>query len=360
MVVYGKIITARQAGSRLASVSCEKCRQPFAYVLTRVGVGKGSAVYGIGQQGATHRAAGSAERDLHARLSVDMEMVPCPACHWVNAAAIEQYRTRKYRGATALIVVLLVGTFVALAMVPAFLTGTYGYQSRAPAVARGLILVVGAASAAFVLLVRRQMRRRLDPNRTFPRWPTVPPGTPPALVEQRDAATGRTVLVPAPRPATPDDGGGGILLRPGQLDLPPVCCLCLAPATMLYLPAMATSHHGDSVAVPMCQPCRRRLRWRWWGAALVTAVVSIAGVGGLVFALPGGDAAGHWALFGAVGSVTALIASLVVAGVAVRPYRLQVIDRDRGISRFVPRSPAFAALVADRVRAADAAAIPLD
>jgi hypothetical protein len=64
MIVGGKVFTAGQTGSRLQDVACEKCKTKFCYELVRTGVGKGSAVYMIGQTSAKNRASNAAARDL--------------------------------------------------------------------------------------------------------------------------------------------------------------------------------------------------------------------------------------------------------------------------------------------------------
>src|SRR5271154_6989701 len=112
-VVYGKVISATQLGQKLEPVTCEKCKTEFFYELTRVGVGKGSALYNIGQAGASHRARSAAAQDLNQRLNQEAELVPCPKCHWVNQDLVDRYRHRKYRRAPLVIGIIMVVGFVA-------------------------------------------------------------------------------------------------------------------------------------------------------------------------------------------------------------------------------------------------------
>src|SRR5688500_5784881 len=241
-VFVAKEITATLAGGRLETVTCEKCGTRFHYQLTRVGVGKGSAPYLVGQGAASDRAAGAAERDLAKRLAREAELVPCPKCYWVNQDLVERYRQRRYRRAPLLIVILVGAGIVAGPIVAFSLTALVGYNSGLPSVVSLAILALTLSTPAWVLLARRHLRRRIDPNATHPRRPAVPPGTPPALVEQRDPRTGQARLVPVashggddPAGAGGSPGGAGrvewAVFRPGQVRFPPVCCMCLAPAT---------------------------------------------------------------------------------------------------------------------------------
>ena len=69
MFVYvGKSYTATLRGSRIVPVTCERCQARFSYELIRVGIGRASAPYYIGQAAAADRAAKAAEKDLAKRL----------------------------------------------------------------------------------------------------------------------------------------------------------------------------------------------------------------------------------------------------------------------------------------------------
>ena len=278
--------------------------------------------------------------------------MPCPACNWVNAAAVEPYRRRLYPKVSVLVaIVAAIGGLTAL-MMPTALAGKYGYQSNVPAAAAGLVVLATAAIAGTLLLVRLRLRQRLDPNATYPRPPAVPPGTPPALVEQRDPQSGRTLLVPVPRRAKVggDRDDAGAVLRPGQIDLPPVCCLCLGTPTTAYRPPMAANDHSD-MPVPLCDGCRRSLRGRWWRTFGVVFVASCAAVTGLFAVIPSTNPTGPWIVGGVFGAFVGLIAGVVLAGRAARPYRSATVDRTRGITRFAARNPGYTALVAERARA---------
>src|SRR5688500_3352479 len=102
MFYFGKVFTATEAGRRMVSVRCEKCRTAFWYELSRVAVGRASAPYYLFQESAERRADRNAKRDLARRLEEDAELVPCPKCHWVNQELVNRYRSGLYRRAPLL------------------------------------------------------------------------------------------------------------------------------------------------------------------------------------------------------------------------------------------------------------------
>ena len=352
-IFVAREIATNVVGQRLEAVTCETCGTAYYYELTRVGLGKASAVYFIGQRAASDRAAAAAEQDLSKRLDREAEMVPCPKCHWVNSDLVQRYRRRQYRRAPLLIVILGVAGFVAAPLIATGLSEVVGYNSRVPSFAMMAVLAVCLLSPAWVLLVRRALRQRIDPNATFPRRPSVPPGTPPALVEQPDPQTGEIVLMPVPsRDDDRTEDREWATFRPGHVRLPPVCCMCLSAATTTYRSPLKTNEHSE-VEVPLCESCSAELSRRWWLAVFVVAVIAFALSGVLALSIPGGDAVGRWILFSLVGFFGALVGGVVIAGRACRPYRIRVVDADRGIVKFAASNPGYTAMLIEQVRASD-------
>ena len=185
MFVYvGRTYTATLRGSRIVPVTCERCQSRFAYELTRVGVGRASAPYYIGQDAAADRAEKAAKKGLARRLQRESEMVPCPECQWVNGDLIAQYRRRKYRPFRWIAAgIAVVGVFIALSEM-------YVDKRQVPSGGMQVFLGICLLAAAAVLLFQHWLRRRIDPNRGGTGGPVLPPGTPPALVERPDPAGG--------------------------------------------------------------------------------------------------------------------------------------------------------------------------
>jgi hypothetical protein len=208
-------------------------------------------------------------------------------------------------------------------------------------------------SPAWVLLARRSLRQRIDPNTTYPRRPNVPPGTPPALIEHRDSQTGELILVPvATRADQQVDDSDWAMFRPGQVQLPPVCCMCLSPAVTVYRSPLKVNERSE-VEVPLCRSCGTHLSRRWWLAVVVVGAASITLAAGLAIGVPGGDALGRWLLFGIIGFFGALIGGVVIAGRVCRPYRMAVVDADRGIVKFAASNSAYTAMLVEQVRVSD-------
>jgi hypothetical protein len=354
MPIYiGKEMTATLAGRRIVPVTCQKCATSFHYELTRLGIGKGSAPYFLGQKAATNHATAGAERELGNRLEREAELVPCPKCHWVNQELIDRYRGRQYRGAKLLIVIIMVGGLIAGPCLAAALTEKFGYQSRTPAVMALVLWLVCFLSPIWVLLIRRQLRHRIDPNVTYPRRPTVPPGTPPALVEERDPRSGLVQLYPVP--SQPDGAAANsewATFRPGQMQLPWVCCRCLAAAATVYRSPLQVDHNSE-VEVPLCKMCSNELTGRWWRVVLMMTAGSLLFGGLLAVTVPSIDSIGRWFVFGIISMFGALVGGVVAAARVCRPYRLRVVDADRGIVRFSAKNPAYTGLLANQVRASE-------
>jgi hypothetical protein len=353
MIYVGKEFTSSVAGRRLVNVKCEKCSTRFCYELTRVATGSASAPYFLGQESASNRAEESAEKNLVKRLQREVELVPCPKCYWVNEDAVALYRRRRYRGAWAIII----GLIIAAPLAAVAITSNFFYgDERSEAVSRYVTLSAIVGGPVLVLAVRRQLRRRINPNETYPRRPTLPPGTPAALVEAVDPKTGHRMLVPAeinsPQPA----GSEWAVVRAGELDLLPLCCVCLADATTTYSPPLQVNI-GSDVAVPLCRNCLTGQRRRWWLTAFAMVVVAAA-IGAIVSLVSNADEISRWFIFGTLTLVFALIGGVIVAGQVSRPYRLRKVDSDRGIFKFAAKNPQYTARLCEFIEQRERSAAP--
>jgi hypothetical protein len=353
MILHFKTFTAKRTGNRMETVVCEKCKTKFHYELIRIGTGKGTAIYGLGKGAASRRASAAADRDLAKRLDREAEMVPCPKCHWVNQELIDRYRRRTYRRVPMLALLLSVVGLLSCPILWSVLPGVMGYRSNVPAMISLAVLLFSLAVPVVALLIRHSLQQRINPNETYPRRPTLPVGTPPALVEKMDPKTGKPRLVTvANREEYETRSAEWAVFRPGQIQLPAVCCICMVPATTFYQPPPRVNDRSR-IKAPLCESCRRQLRTRWWLALLGVAVASFALTGVLALSLPGIDATGRWILFTMIGFMLALIAGVVIAGRVCRPYRVAPVDRDRGIFKFQANNPAFTALLVKQVRTSD-------
>jgi hypothetical protein len=318
-----------------------------------VGVGKGSAPYYIGQKSAAARATRAAERDLAKRLERDSELVPCPKCNWVNEDLVRRYRRRLYRRAPLLIISIVVGGLIVAPLVGLLVATIAGDNSNAIAIFSLATLAICLLSPAWVLLIRRRLRHRVDPNGTYPRRPALPPGTPPPLVEKRDPESGDPYLEPVEDDSEESpEALDWAVFRTGQLRFIPLCCMCLDNARTTYRPPIKASETSE-MAVPVCPDCQAKLKWKWWRTLLLVAVVMLAISAGAALAVPGLDALGRWILFSIMGFFLSLLLGIVIAGQLARPYKLKTVDRSRGIYQFAAANPRYTALIAENLRKAE-------
>lgn len=340
---FGKTFTSQITGYRTVHVTCEKCQTKFRYELTRTGRGSGEAPYFLGQTEAANRAKLRAQRNLEWRLEHEGEMVPCPNCHWVNEKLIRKYRERKYLWSVAIVL------FEAAVLIAAMLHVYVCILVKAPA-DQVAIVVVYSLPLIGIFLFRGWLRRRIDPNRTYPQCPFVPLGTPPALIERNDPKTGETHLESVPnRYENTDLMTEWAVFRPGQVVMPAVCCVCMAPATTTYSVRFKVNKHSGFPA-PLCGPCASQIRRRWWLIALVVAVVGLGLAALLAKAVPGLDDIGRWAIFIVIAVFPVPFAMAVVPNRMCQPYRLRTVDAARGIFGFRAASRAYTELLIDQVR----------
>jgi hypothetical protein len=351
MLVYaGKEITAAVQGRRLECVTCEHCQMRFYYELVRVGAGKGSAPFFLGQQSAADRAGKAAEKQLAHRLDQEAELVPCPKCDWINQDLIDRYRKRQYPGAIKLAIVIAIAGLIAAPIIGMALYESLGYNSKTPRIVSAAISIIALLSPLVVLFIRNHLRLRINPNFLHPRPPILPAGTPPALIESKSPGSKSVVLKPVLR-SNPTDHGGPTLwaiFRPGQIRFPDLCVICLAPAKVLYDPPFKVNQTSE-IAVPLCTACARSLTRRWWITALFVSVIALACAALLAIIPSGLDAAGHWIIFSLVAFFGVLVGIAVVPTWLGRPYRFYVVDPDRNINKFAASNPAYTQLLIDQI-----------
>ena len=351
-------VTSEAGGSRMVPVTCERCGTAYFYELARSGRGGGVAPLFVEQEAAKARAAARAVDSLRYRLGTERDVVPCPACHWINADMVEEYRRRAYPWASTLAWVIAsvgVGGAWVTAVVLMF---RFGVEDRRPWAVGGAIAAVAVIATVGLVATVARARRRLDANAAFPQPPVLPRNTPPALVPGPDPITGEPTLLLAnsarPKPVDRHDDVGAVVFLPARLPaLPDVCCGCLTPSPRSTLRGPATPRELGGLSVPLCDPCHWRARAK--SRAALAWVIGLAVLGAAVAAATsaGTDGFARGVLIG--GAVVAgLAVARAVGGRSTRPYRVEVLDRGRGVVRFAAANPGYTARVAEAVRSADA------
>lgn len=336
---YAKTYHRSSAGKRLVSVTCERCRCAYAYELVRVGSGVATAHYGIGGARAERSATELASHDLALRLNEESELVPCPDCHWVNEELIAGYRRGRYRGWT--------GVAAGLAIAGSLLALVIAWFIR-PAPAGGpsigtWFLVGGPAFsigvAVSLLVLRRWLLNRIDPNRDYPLPPTLPAGTPDPL--KANDETGELEVVRA-APADEDGSNVEMIVQIGRFNFPDQCCACLDTEELASVYGV-TIGHGMEIGVPLCASCARRRKIRMWRAGILTSI-ALTALSALVLALMQLDEVAFSILLGAVIAVSSVVGVAVASRVDC-PLRVKVVDAPRGVLRIRFRSEKYAQFV---------------
>jgi hypothetical protein len=346
-----KTLTFVATGARVKYVTCEKCQTEYAYELIRTGMGEGNAPFFLGQASAAARAKKRAHEQLEKRLASEAELVPCPTCGWVNEDLIKAYRASRYRWLVwALLPSALFLGLLAFSLLAALarMVGVPEWEARV--VTAGLLAAYTALSLILILPLRGRLLGRIDPNRTYPQRPVVPPGTPPAFLCRKDLHTGEEDFERVPnRYAGLGPFAGWAVLRPGQTVLPDFCCVCMAPATTNFcLPFFWND--SSVIEVPLCASCAARIRRRLCLTSL--AVVAVVAALSCLVALVFPEIGDKWI-------IVILAAVVAVAGVLLLPkhlccpYKCRILDVDSGIVVFQASSRAFMDLLIEQVRESD-------
>jgi hypothetical protein len=332
VVVHYRRFSSEVVGSRLIQVCCEKCNREYYYVLSRLGSGEAISAYGLGNRRAEDNATKGASHELMRQLTEDADLVPCPNCHWVNDDLVKRYRRGSYRGW-----VRAGGFMAALGGSTTFIVGCVnGHGPQAGATDGGLMLsgplfflVLWAAVAVAPLL----LRKRIQPNRDFPFQPTVPPGSPPALL--LDAETGELTQVVNSCPAS--DRDEKIYFAVGRDTFPLNCCGCGRECSIewtIQIPALRV----HQLPIPICKTCMSGLQRSQRKVGLAFAAA------GLIVCLAFWGYFQNLAAASGFGGVTVLLLVILysyVAGIFSCPVTALLVSHRRGIVRLRCRNTEY-------------------
>ncbi|HET6325990.1 MAG TPA: hypothetical protein VFG04_15035 [Planctomycetaceae bacterium] len=337
-VHWAKHIHAERVGGRVVRVACARCDCEYFYKFARVGVGSGTAHYGLGVDRATRSANNQAQKDLERRLAAEAELVPCPKCHWINDQLVAGFRLGRYRnvGQAAKLIAGIAGIL-------ALVLGVSCAVAAPASLVYFLIVPAGLfAAAGGLLLLRNGLRNRIQPNRDHPSPPQLPPGSPPALV--LDPESGQ--LVTAKQGESLDVSHEWVDFQVGRQSWPLVCCDCLQPGTLERGHRMMVTN-TMKLTIPRCEGCahsaRRDFRRIWWNVATIGILVTAAIVIPLNL---------DWAEFWIVSGVLLLIAfgiGVFVARKKTAPAKIADRDRSRAVVRLQFRNADYTRVVAQHL-----------
>jgi len=332
MIVPVILITeAKATGTKCVSAQCERCGAPFEYQITRTAVAHAPSALSFHAQ---KRARVKLER----MLNTEHELVPCPSCQWVNEEAIRQFRKTRHRNMTPLTVLF---ALVGLVAATFFYFGAINIFDHPPSLREPFFLGVIFATLLICggrLLWQARLRARIDPNNHAPGVPpTVPAGTPPAVLRSSEGVP--VASIPSTSPDV--ENSAWAIFRAGTLQLPSLCCKCLDPAaTQFRWPIIGELR----VDVPLCACCARSNMTVLWLNIISPAPVCFLIAWGIAQFVPILDTTAIYTVTGLAAFIfyVAYLGSVIPR---IVPCRLQVSDPQRALWKISFKNQDYTALV---------------
>jgi hypothetical protein len=353
MVFYWqKRLLAEHFGETTVRVECNNCGREYFYELRRVGAGSEVAPFFVGTGRAARTALDQSQRDLSRRLASEAELVPCPACNWINEDLVRGYRRGRFRRLTTIAFCIgFFGTAGSLIAAGYLLKGPAADQKLLPYFLYGGPALSISLAATFVLL-RVGLRSLIRPNRNFPRPPKVPRGTPPAL--RKDPQTGKL------KPANREDQivhstGDWQEFRLGRDEFPPICCVC-GRAAQDGSAYKCDVSKVSAIEIPRCGECAKRATRKSWLIKFLIIVPTLCVTSAVAFAM-GLDAI-QISLVTLFALIPLVFLAEYVGPWATAPVRLSGRHLSRGIARLRFHNRGYAQLFANHIRDSSAAQGP--
>ncbi len=165
LIPIAKTFTAASWGSAFKLVQCEQCVKVYVYRVKRRGQGEGTSPLFLDDEGAQNRATQRAACELQKELDSAIDVVPCPACGWIQsdmqALARRQHLPRLKIAGIALLIALLVPSLMLLAAItkpPEEPVSTRMFVEVL------VIMLVQFATGVALLLGRSLAAEHYDPN----------------------------------------------------------------------------------------------------------------------------------------------------------------------------------------------------
>lgn len=166
VVIFWTKYTATLNGRIWKLVPCENCSTEYVYFLEREGMGVGTSVYALNDEGARDNAAEAAEQSLREYLENDFDPIPCPMCgHYQRYMFPKLYKPKSWLP-FAQLAVMVFGSLDAVGAL--YWTVTYlqrpSEHTLVRMVATWLLLAALLLIGVGLHAVERSRARRFDPN----------------------------------------------------------------------------------------------------------------------------------------------------------------------------------------------------
>lgn len=198
LFVYKRQFRTTRQATTIRAVVCDRCATEYFYPMTRIAIGHGTAVYGIGREAAARQADRSSQKKLDQMMEHDVDLVPCPQCQWINDDMARQYVRQENGPHLVKLLPLLACAFIAGMMYVVNVLGNPNHHEARQFTQYALnTLLVGVGLTALVYLIQWLKILLFNPNRprrgNVRRYEVVNKGLLPVI----DPKTGQTVLVTA-------------------------------------------------------------------------------------------------------------------------------------------------------------------
>jgi hypothetical protein len=164
-IPYGMKYTSTVGGTVVKLVHCESCQGEYVYQMARKASGSGSSFLFNDNEDAAARAAAYAEQALLQKLNAGVDVVPCPACGWVQRHMVPKARRLHCRWMFHVGVGLTAG-LIPLAMFGGIFNGISRAGPTIPWPVFGACLVALFLLGIGLIIGKAVLASRYDPNTT--------------------------------------------------------------------------------------------------------------------------------------------------------------------------------------------------
>ncbi|MFO0965463.1 MAG: hypothetical protein U0793_07735 [Gemmataceae bacterium] len=164
-IPIARIVYASAVGSAAKIVSCETCGKKYVYEVRRLSQGQAIHLISSEGEGAKALAQRIAAHDLKKQLDAAIEVVPCPACGWIQADMLPTARRRHLRRVKILGIFILLGLVLPLVMTVGAVFWPPNARAAEEIVDESILWAAGLLAVGAGILIWRAMAcKHYDPN----------------------------------------------------------------------------------------------------------------------------------------------------------------------------------------------------
>jgi hypothetical protein len=96
IIPTGTVHDARATAATVREIICQRCRNPFFFLLERTGKGRAQTAFFFGMKEADRKASLKARGDLEKKLATEVDPVSCPYCRYYPPQMVAAARRRLF------------------------------------------------------------------------------------------------------------------------------------------------------------------------------------------------------------------------------------------------------------------------